>query len=236
MKKSRCLALAAIIATMSLAGMQSPTQSAQQRPAQQKVEALPPDVYPESFSRIPRAKRSDLKTEEERQAFDRVAGTNPSTAPAPLGPTGTRLHFPIAAELYRDAARWIRDKSGLEPAIAQLAILVATREANGLYEWNAHEPEAKEAGISQETIDIVKGKKGTRGLPEKHEVLIRFGREMAREPKVTSKTFADAERVFGRKNTLAITILIGHYMMSSMMLRTYDQRLSPDQDLPFPAP
>lgn len=164
--------------------------------------------------------------------WDRI----PATSPRLLGPPARASTFPIAAEMYRDAARWIRDQSGLEPRTAQLAILIATREANGLYEWNAHEPEARQVGVPDQTIEIVRNKKDAKGLPEKEEVLIRFGREMAREPKVSSKTFADAERVFGRTQTLSLTILMSHYMMSSMMLRTYDQRLKPDQKLPFPAP
>ena len=206
----------------------------QSAPATQSMEKLPADIHPDSLSRIPRAKREDLTTEEERQAFDRLVGANAISQTGPLGPTGTRLHFPIAAELYRNAVRWIRENAGLEPRFVELAILVATRETNGQYEWLAHEPSALEAGLLQETIDIVKFKRDTKELGEKEQVLIRFGREMSREPKVSSKTFADMERLFGRKGTLAVTMLIAHYSTSSILLHTYDQHLRPEQKPPFP--
>jgi 4-carboxymuconolactone decarboxylase len=223
----RAMVLWMMVAAALLAGLGSRSAVAQEK--------LPSDIDPDSRSRIPRAKREDLQTEEEKKAFDRLV-PDAGAQTGPLGPTGTRLHFPIPAEMFRDAIRWVREKSGVEPRFAELAILVATRETPNYYEWLAHEPSARTAGISPETMDAVRNKKDPKGLPEKEEILIRYGREMIRGPKVSSATFAGAERAFGRKGTLALTMILSHYSGSSMMLRAYDQHVRPDQKAPFPIP
>jgi hypothetical protein len=71
-------------------------------------------------------------------------------------------------------------------------------------------------------------------VPEQQEIVIRFGREMLRDPKVSAKTFADSERILGRKNTLAVAMLVTHYSASSVLLHAYDAHLRPDQKQPFP--
>ena len=197
--------------------------------------ALPSDIYPDSLTRIPLPKKDDLTTEEDKKAWDKVVGPN-GVQPGPVGANTLRLYFPIVADRYQDVVRYLRDNSGLEPRLAQLAILVGCRESNGQYEWNAHEPTALKAGLPRQTVDIVRNKKDSKGLPEKEEVIIRFGREMLREPKVSSKTFADAERILGRKNTLVVAMLVTHYSASSVLLHAYDAHWRPGQTPPFPAP
>lgn len=192
----------------------------------------PSDIYPDSRARIPLPKREDFSAEEEKKAFDRIVSRDNSV---PTNATGIRLHMPIMAEYYRLANNWLRDHGGLEPRYEELAILVASRESNGANEWIGHERSGLQAGLSQEIIDIIKHKKDTKGLAEKDEVIIRLGREMHREPKVTSKTYADMERLFGRRATLAIASLIVHYSASAMLLRVYDVQLRPDEKPPFPS-
>lgn len=224
-----------IIGSSLLAGFGFGSAMAQQGSGKGTVAGLPSDIYPDTFARAPLPKREDLKSDEEKKSFDVVAGPD-GLKPGPVPPNNLRLYFPIVAEHYRIAVRWLRENSGLESKYAELAILVAVREANGQYEWTAHEAAAVKAGIPQQTVELIRNKAEAKGLPEKEEVIIRFGREMRREPKVSAKTFADAERLFGRKNTLAIAMIMSHYAASSMLLHTYDAHWDPNKKPPFPAP
>jgi 4-carboxymuconolactone decarboxylase len=201
-----------------------------------QAQALPPDVYPESFARIPRATRDAMPTEEEKEAYDRVVGPSGGRQSGPIGTVGLRLHLPIAAEKYRDVIVWIRERGGLEPRYAELAILVATREAVGAAEWLVHERGALRAGVSQDVIELVRNQKDATRLPEKDEVIIRFAREMIHAPKVSSKTFADAVRNFGQRGTLALAHIVSHYVGASMLLRAYDMHVGPDEKAPFSLP
>lgn len=201
------------------------------------VKGLPADIYPDSFARAPLPKRTDLKTDEERKAFDAVAGPE-GLKPGPIPPNNLRLYFPIFAEHTRAAVRWLRENSGNNPKYMELAILVAVREADGQYEWTAHEGSAVKAGIPQSTVEIIRGKKEltapeAKGLSPQEEAIIRFGREMRRLPRVTAKTFADTEKLFGRKGTLAIAMIMAHYASSSNLLHTYDAHWDPTKKPPF---
>lgn len=198
------------------------------------VKGLPADIYPDSFARAPLPRREDLKTDAEKKAFDVVAPEG--LKPGPVPPNNLRLYFPIVAEHYRAGIRWLRENSGNESKHMELAILVAVREADGQYEWTAHEGAAVKAGIPQATVEIVRNKvelAAAKGLTPQEEIIIRFGREMRRLPKVTSRTFADAEKLFGRKGTLAVAMVMAHYAASSNLLHTYDAHWDPAKKPPF---
>ena len=201
--------------------------------AQQSPAIMANGLYPDSFTRVPLPRREDLKTDEERRAWDKVVGPG-GLQPGPVGANTLRLYFPLVADRYQDVVRYLRERSGLDPKLAQLAILVATRESSGQYEWNAHEPTALKEGVSQQTVEIVRNKKDAKGVSEQEEIVIRFGREMLRDPKVSDKTFADAERILGRKNTLAVAMLVTHYSASSLLAHAYNAHLRPGQKEPFP--
>ena len=188
---------------------------------------LPPDIRPESLSRMPWATRDEFTSEEEKQAFDRVVRVAPQSQnfKGPLGVNGTRLHFPIVADHETTVARWLAEKAGLEPRYVQLSILVSARESNNQYEWLQHEKSSVNV-LPREAVEVVRNRKDTKGLPEKDAVLIQFGRELYQQGKVSSKTFAEMERLFGRNGTLASTLIMANYTASALMLHAYDQQLA----------
>jgi hypothetical protein len=72
----------------------------------------------------------------------------------------------------------------------QLVVLITAREIDQQYEWSAHEPAGLEAGLEQSVIDTVKYDRDVKGLAEKDATLIRFGRALFREHKVSSDLWA----------------------------------------------
>jgi hypothetical protein len=59
---------------------------------------------------------------------------------------------------------------------------------------------------------------------------------MVRGPKVSSKTFADTERLFGRRGTLVISFQVARYAGLALGSRAYDVQLEPGQTAPYPVP
>jgi 4-carboxymuconolactone decarboxylase len=236
MKTLTVVLLGAMLALAFLAGFGFRGALAQQSPtAGQSAEPLPPDIRPESLSRMPWATKDEFTSEEEKQSFDHVVHLAPqsNSLKGPIGPTGTRLHIPVVAEAYYTAFGWLREKAGLEPRYVELAILLATRESGNEYEWLQHERGSVKF-LPREPVEVVRNGKDTKGLDEKDAVLIQFGREVFHQPIVSSKTFAEMERLFGRKGTLAATLLMGHYTLNALMLHAYNQQLSPGDKHPFP--
>ena len=81
----------------------------------------------------------------------------------------------------------------------ELAILVACRETNYNLEWNGHEPAAVKAGVDAKAIDAVRTGGALTGLDDADAAVIRFGRELIGDRKMSSATFAKAEQLYGKK-------------------------------------
>jgi 4-carboxymuconolactone decarboxylase len=95
--------------------------------------------------------------------------------------------------------------------------------------WSAHEPGALRAGVSQPTIDVIKYGKEVSGLGEKETVIIRMGRQMFREHKLNSDTFAKAVELFGKQGTVELVALMGDYTLNGLLLAALDQHQPADR-------
>lgn len=212
------------------------TFAGQDSKSRQTMEKLPSDVHPETLSRMPQANKDEFTAEEDKQAYDHLISAEPrfgKPVTGPLGGTGTRLHMPVVADAYRTAWNNLREKGGVEQKYMELATLVACRETNLELEWIAHEDIGTKLN-SREAIEIIRNKQEPKGLEEKQTAIIQFGREMFEQSKVSSNTFATMERLFGRRGTLAITLMMGYYANNAFLFRAYDQHIDPEKKRPFP--
>src|SRR5215467_12655406 len=176
--------LIAVVATLS-------GQSGKGTQAPARSGTLPSDVQPDSLNRLPVVKREEMD-ENGKKAYDLNAG-GPGKVAQPTGPGAIALYSPGASEPLRRLNNYLRrDGNLLGNSITELAILVAAREGDSQYIWSAHEPAALKAGLPQPVIDAVKYNKDAAGLGEKETAVIRLGRQVLREHKLDSGTFAKA--------------------------------------------
>ena len=219
--------------------------------ARKSAEELPTDTNPETRCRLPRATKDEFTTEEDRKAFDLDVASKPrlvepvhprmagETFEHGLGADGMRLHLPLVQVDYDKALQHLTKNSGLEPKYYQLGVLVASREFDNEYNWASHERDTfklfpSEPGEVAKIVEVIRNRKDTKGLNEKDAILIQFGRELFHQPKVSSKTFASMERLFGRRGTLAVVLIMGYYTSNAMLMRAYDQHLDEGTQRPFP--
>jgi 4-carboxymuconolactone decarboxylase len=191
---------------------------------------LPADVLPDSYSRLPLVKRVDLD-ENARQVFDRVAGKDRATA-AP-GPAGISLYSPQFAEPMHLMNQYLRD-SVIGRRYFELSALVAAREFDQQYEWTGHEAAGLRAGLDQSVIDAVKFNRRVEGLPEKESTVIRIGRGLFRDHRVSPELFAKAVNLFGKQGAIEISAVMGDYAMAAVILNFADQHLPPDRNPMMP--
>ena len=194
--------------------------------AQDSAETLPPHVHSDSRNRLPLVKRENLDAAGQK-IYDEIGAT---------GPTGVRMHNPVFASYMNQANDYLRTKSGLDPRLAEMVILVGAREVDGQYIWTAHEPSAREAGLAGEIIDVIKYRKPLTGVGEKEAALIRLGREAVGQHKVSPQTYAQAAKFFNPHDLVSYVSLMLHYASSGMLLNTFDQLLRPAQKPLLPVP
>jgi len=217
---------------LGLAGMRAYGQN--NRPSTASAAALPPDVYPDSLSRLPLVKRETLD-EAGKKTYDETAG-DPRSLVGLQGPGGIRLHSPKLAETTRPSNQYLRFDTKLGRRLSELAILVTAREMNQQFEWTAHEITAQKEGLPQETIDVVKYRKPVAGLGEKEASIITLGREVFQKRAVSSATFAKALQLFGDETLVDIVGLMGNYASTSVLLDVFDQHLLPSEKPLLPMP
>jgi len=210
--------------------------SAQDSPAASQAK-LPPDIHPESLSRMPRATKDQFTTDEEKAAFDHTAAMSPTVTATSgvLGPTGTRAQIPELAEAYRTMFGVLTKKNYVDQKYFEEAVLVATRESNNEVEWNDHIVLATKL-LGPEVPEIIRNHQDPKGLDEKEALIINYGREVFHQPynRISSKTFVDMEKNFGRQGTLGIALTMGYYTANALLMHTYDQHTDPARPRPFP--
>jgi 4-carboxymuconolactone decarboxylase len=188
---------------------------------------LPKDIYPDTGNRFPVVKREELDETGKKLYDTRVDG---------FGPGGIRLYSPSVADHMTGVNEYLRRKSGLDPRLVELAILVTAREMDCEYVWTAHEPAAQKAGLEQGIIDTVKYRKPLTALGEKEAVIIKLGRDSIGKHKVGSDTFARASKLFGNQGLVNIVSLMGDYAATTMLLNTADQHVRPRDKPLLPLP
>ena len=189
---------------------------------------LPGDIHPESLSRLPLVDRAAMD-EEGKKFYDAVTGPQSRTLAGLQGPSGIWLHSPELGARVRAVNQYLRYETALDRRLTELAILVVARELDNQFEWTAHEPAALKEGLDPEIVDVVKHRRPVAGLPTKEALIVSFGRELFRERKVRSETFARALEVFGSRGIVNLAALMGNYAMTAVILGAVDQQLRPDQ-------
>jgi 4-carboxymuconolactone decarboxylase len=195
---------------------------------------MPSDIDPQSGFRLPLPKREDLD-EAGKKAYDR--GTAPGATIAGLqGPAGVQLFTPKIAEQISAINRYLRFQAGFTPRVREIAILTTAREMDSQFEWVAHEPEALKEGVDQSIIDVIKFRKSTAGLEETDATVIELGRQLWRDHKVTSQTFAKAKELFGPNKLVDLVLLMGNYAGTAALLTAVDMQLHAGKKPLLPIP
>jgi len=182
---------------------------------------LPPDIDSQSNSRLPLIQRDQLSAED-KKVFDDVANTAPGRV---------SMYSPPLAESIRTLNSGLR-ATVLGSQMFEICALIAAREFDEDFEWTGHEAGAKRAGVSAQTIQAIQFNRELKDVPAKDALMIRFGRALFREHKVSSELYTEVVKTFGQRGTVEAAWIMGDYAMAAVTLRAVDQR-NPDGALPL---
>lgn len=185
------------------------------------AQQAPSNLDPTSGARLPYLTRQDLGAAGMRLA-DVFARDGKPTDPV-SGPLAfAAYNIPVANALL-DLHDGAVGKGTLDAHARELAILVACRATNYTLEWNAHVPAARNAGVDQKVIDVVRLDRALAGIGNQDAVVIRFGREMLRDRKMSSATFADAVELFGQHGAMDLVAVMSTYAVSGFYAIAVDE-------------
>lgn len=195
---------------------------------------MPSDIDPQSGFRLPLPRREDLD-EAGKQTYDRAATPGGNIAGL-QGPAAVQLYSTRTTAHLQAINRYLRFEAGFSPRIREIAILTTAREMDSQFEWVAHEPEALKEGVPQAVIDVIKFRRGTEGLDETDATVIALGRQLWRDHKVTSATFAKAKALFGPNKLVDLVLLMGNYAGTAALLTAVDMQLHKGKQPLLPIP
>ncbi len=194
---------------------------------------LPPDIDPESGSRLPLPRREDLP-DAARGIFDQLAGPSSRSLVGLYGPGGLRLHSPDLAAVTQPVNSYLRWGTNLPGAVREIAILTTARAHDCQFEWAQHEPAALAEGVSPETVEIIRTNAPLNGLDETEAATIALGRALFEDRRVDADTYARVLAAFGTRDLVDLVSLMGMYAATAVLLATFDIQLRPGQQARLP--
>jgi 4-carboxymuconolactone decarboxylase len=186
----------------------------------QAPNALPRDIDPVTFSRLPPVTPADLD-----EAGQRLLAARTNYTPGP-GPGHVSIYSPKEIDLGVPSGA----KSPVGPRYFQLAVLITAREIDQQYEWTGHELAGRRQGLEQSVIDVVKYNRDVAGLSDKDATLITFGRALFREHAASSELWEKMVKQFGRQRTVQLMMIMGEYFKAGFMMNAVDQHLPPGRE------
>jgi 4-carboxymuconolactone decarboxylase len=194
----------------------------------------PPDINPESGCRLPVPDREALD-DAGKVTYDRMANFEAGAIMGLKGPNALTLHSPGITKHALPLNNYLRFDTDFSGVVRELVILVAAREMDSRFEWAAHEPQALKEGVPQSTVDAIKYRNPTDGLPHEHALIIDYGRQVLQKHIVTPETFARLKSAYGSKGVVDLATLLGNYLTLAVLLTTVDAQVPPDdlEELPI---
>jgi 4-carboxymuconolactone decarboxylase len=178
------------------------------------------------MARLPNLTRDQLKPEEQK-FYDSIADSRGGVR----GPYGILLRSPDLAARVAHTGSYVRYNLALPETLRETIILATVREGKIQYAFSAHARLARQAGLSEDTIQAIARGTAPQGLSGDEEILVRYVQELLRQHKISDATFNAVRDRFGVQQTVEITALVGHYLSVGQILAAFEVDL-PDGATP----
>ena len=131
---------------------------------------------------------------------------------------GMLLHSPPFADGWNSLLGAIRGSSTLPPEIRELAILRVAWLNGADYEWAAHEPVARAAGMTTEQLAALQDGGDTSALADRQRAALAYTDAMTRDIVVDGELFGVLGRHFDDRQVVELTATVAAYNMVSRFL------------------
>ena len=179
--------------------------------------------------RLPKIQPDEMSPRQ-REVGDRIAGRRGAVR----GPFQVWLHSPELCDRVEALGAFVRFESSLPLHLRELSLLMAARNWDAQYSWNAHVDKAVEAGIPLAAVEaIAAGRPAEFDRPE-DQAFYEFCQELLTEHFVGDETFARALHHFGAQALVDAVGSLGNFTMLGMCLNAFQVDLQAGRTPPFP--
>jgi 4-carboxymuconolactone decarboxylase len=159
-------------------------------------------------------------TARQQELSDRIAGKRGGTR----GPFLCWLHSPELCDRVEALGAFARFESSLDLSLRELILLIAARNFDAQYSWNAHIDRCVEAGVSRDALEQLARRERPHFGADRpdQEAVYRFCNELLTEHFVSDETFAGAYELFGPQGCVDIVGTLGNYSMLAFCLNAFE--------------
>lgn len=179
------------------------------------------------MARVPLITKKDELPAEHHAAFDLITQSRGRVA----GPFAVLLHSPEVARRIAHLGAYIRFESALSGEQRELAILATARAMDCRYEWAAHVPLAKKAGVRGEAIAAIRERRAPAGLTPAEAEIVQYVTVLLRAHRVDDAAYRAMRERFGERALVELTATAGYYSMIGCALNAFDVQPEPGADL-----
>ena len=139
---------------------------------------------------------------------------------------GMLLHSPEFADGWNSMLGAVRGQSTLPPDVRELVILRVAARNGADFEWVAHEPVAREAGLGDEQIAAISlgGSAAGAGLSPAQWAALAYADAMTTHVTVPGEIFQALRAHFDDRQVLELTVTVAAYNMVSRVLVALEVR------------
>ena len=134
------------------------------------------------------------------------------------GPYNALLRSPEMARRCFDFLDYLRFKTSVEKRLNEFAILIQARISNAQFEWWAHEPIARRAGLSDAVMNDLRQCRRPAAMHRDERLVYDYCIQLSLNHRVPDALWQEAVDKMGEQAVIDLTVLSGTYVMVSMLL------------------
>jgi 4-carboxymuconolactone decarboxylase len=134
------------------------------------------------------------------------------------GPYGMLIKSPELLKRYLMMTDYLRQKTSLPRRLNEMAILLEARIWDAQYEWWAHEPLARKAGLSDAIIGDIRDGKRPPSMQPDEAIVYDVVTELLNKRQLSDDSFGRAKRILGEQQVVDLVAVTGFYVMVSAVV------------------
>lgn len=169
----------------------------------------------------------------QREAYERLASTMVPFADSVgfqtktsdgrlIGPFNPALYSPGVSAGFGDFMEAEARSTSLDNRVRQVVILTVGAVWKAAYELYAHSAEARQAGLPDDVIATLVAGQIPAQLSDDEQLAARFAQQLSAEHRVDDALYAAAERAYGERGLVDLTLLVGYFHTTCALLNAFD--------------
>lgn len=162
--------------------------------------------------------KNDLSPDQRRVHDVIVAGPRKAVTK----PLQVWLRVPEFAERAQTLGEYCRYETSLGSRLAELAILAVAAYWQAEFEWQAHVPLARQAGLSQEVIDAVHNGEEPQSSRIDEQVVWRFCYDLLNRRHVADDVWENTTGCVAVEGVVDLIGIVGYYSLIAMTINVFE--------------